>query len=353
MAQRVFSAVALALLAGVAGGAAAADVAACPGNPDAIGVSRVLTVSSKDHPRLGRMQYHDSLPLGPREVVLTFDDGPIAPYTNRVLDILSANCVKATFFLVGRHTAHDPETARRVHAEGHTIGNHSQNHSLHFHQLGEPRAEHELDNGMRTIKAALGDSAALAPFFRIPGLNRTRAIEKYAQAHEMSVWSSDTLADDWTRISAREVLRRALMRLEAKGRGILLLHDIQPRTVLMLPSLLAELKRRGFKIVHAVPEGTAPKPVPNPDDMIAIADAAGPSGAEVPVVTAQLGWPRVLPAATTMSASLDVAEQDAVEAPPQLSRHRKVRLHRPARRHAGPAQQTAVLSWRDRTWTVP
>jgi peptidoglycan/xylan/chitin deacetylase (PgdA/CDA1 family) len=240
------------------------------------------------------MQYRASLPLADREVVLTFDDGPIPPYTTRVLGILAKHCVKATFFLVGRHAAANPEAARLIHAAGHTIGNHSQNHSLHFHELGQPRARREVEQGLRSIKAALGNDAAIAPFFRIPGLNRTWAIERYAETHDISIWSSDTLADDWTPIGAEQVLKRALARLEGKRRGILLLHDIQPRTVLMLPALLTELKRRGFRIVHVVPEGTAPRP-PQPapsDGTTAIASLSAP----------QRGWPRTLPDATTVAA---------------------------------------------------
>jgi hypothetical protein len=72
-------------------------------------------------------------------------------------------------------------------------------------------------------------------------------------------WSVDFMADDWTRISAQEVVRRSLMRLEAKGRGILLLHDIQPATALGLHTLLRELKARGYKVVHVVP-ATASRP---------------------------------------------------------------------------------------------
>ena len=68
-------------------------------------------------------------------------------------------------------------------------------------------------------------------------------------------WSVDFLADDWTRISAQEVARRAVNRIEARGRGILLLHDIQPATALAFPEILRELKARGFKIVHVVPAG--------------------------------------------------------------------------------------------------
>jgi peptidoglycan/xylan/chitin deacetylase (PgdA/CDA1 family) len=262
--SRVLALVALCVLSG--GTVAVAAAAPCPGNPEAIGVSRVLTLNAEEIPRLGLMQYRRSLPLAEREVVLTFDDGPIAPYTDRVLDILSQHCVKATFFLVGRHTAANPEAARRVYLAGHTIGNHSQNHILHFSAIAEARAEREFASSAAIIRAAIGAPDGLAPFVRIPGLGRTRAVEKYMQARSQVVWSADTVADDWTHISSKEVLKRALARLERKGRGVLLLHDIQPRTVSMLPALLTELKRRQFRIVQVVAQGAANAPAEPPAD---------------------------------------------------------------------------------------
>ena len=236
------------------GGAKAGEVA-CPGNPDALGVSRVITVTPEDYSRLGRMQYRQTLPLADHEVVLTFDDGPLPPYTSRVLTALAHECVKATFFMVGRMAAAYPQMVRLVAELGHTIGNHSQNHPIHFDAITEARAE-----SMRSIKTALGNEGTLAPFFRIPGLGRTHAVENFLASHEMIVWSSDTVADDWTPISSDQVLHRALRRLEEKGRGILLLHDIHARTASMLPKLLRELKARGFHIVHVVPGRTPSQP---------------------------------------------------------------------------------------------
>jgi peptidoglycan-N-acetylglucosamine deacetylase len=67
------------------------------------------------------------------------------------------------------------------------------------------------------------------------------------------------VADDWTRIKDSEVARRAISRIEARGKGILLLHDIHQRTVLALPEILNELKSRDYKIVHVVP-ATADRP---------------------------------------------------------------------------------------------
>ena len=256
----------LAMAFALASGAAAAE--SCANNPDALGTSRELVVSAGEYARLGVMQYRDTLPLAHREVVLTFDDGPLPPYTDHVLEALAAECVKATFFLVGRHARAYPDAVRRIYAAGHTIGTHSQNHPLTFNLMSEPHVEHEIDQGIASIGAALGEPRALAPFFRIPGLLRTRNVEAYASARSLVVWSSDTLADDWRLITAAQVLHLAISRLEAKGKGILLLHDIQPRTVLMLPTLLRELKARGFKIVHAVSGGER-LPLPEAPVMVA------------------------------------------------------------------------------------
>src|SRR5690242_20397860 len=74
----------------------------CPGNPNALGTSRVMAIDPRNYPRVGTVQYTHSLPLEEREVVLTFDDGPLPPYTNRILDVLAEQCVKANYFLVGR-----------------------------------------------------------------------------------------------------------------------------------------------------------------------------------------------------------------------------------------------------------
>src|ERR1700733_14338991 len=75
--------------------------ATCPGNDHALGVSRVIAVDPKEHSRIGTMQYQETLPLDDHEVGITFDDGPIPKYTNRILETLAAECVKATFLMVG------------------------------------------------------------------------------------------------------------------------------------------------------------------------------------------------------------------------------------------------------------
>src|SRR5258707_15833434 len=89
--------------------APSAQAADCPGHPDAIGTSRTLVVDPREHPRIGTMQYPETLPLRDHEVVLTFDDGPLPRNSNQVLQILADNCVKAIFFTIGQQARANPE----------------------------------------------------------------------------------------------------------------------------------------------------------------------------------------------------------------------------------------------------
>jgi peptidoglycan/xylan/chitin deacetylase (PgdA/CDA1 family) len=233
----------------------------CPGHPNALGTSRTLVVDPREHPRLGIMQYSETLPLADHEVVLTFDDGPLPRNSNQVLEILASQCVKATFFTIGRMAQSSPEGVRKLRDAGHTIGTHTLDHPLSMNRMSIERARQEIDEGIASVKAALGADAdtTLAPFFRIPGLLRADIVEDYLAAQGIQIWSTDFLADDWRHISSSRVYDLAMKRLEARGKGILLLHDIQARTVAALPRILNELKARGYHIVHVVP-ATAERP---------------------------------------------------------------------------------------------
>ena len=232
--------------------AQAASAADCPGHPDAIGTSRTIVVDPRAHPIIGTMQYAKTLPLADREVVLTFDDGPLPKYSNQILDILAAHCAKATFFLVGRQAKDNPGGVRKVRDAGHTVATHSQNHPTGMDRLPLDRSKQEIEQGIASVTAALAGTAP-APFLRIPGLRVNDAIEEFAASKGLQLWSADFPADDWRHVSANRVYELAIQRLERKGKGILLLHDIQPRTVEALPRILRELKVRGYRIVHVVP----------------------------------------------------------------------------------------------------
>ena len=269
--------------------AAPVSASECPGNPGALGTSRTIVVDPSQHNLLGSFQYRESLPLNDKEVVITFDDGPLPPYSSRILDILARECVKATFFMVGRMATSFPKLVRRTYEEGHTLANHSQSHPFNFHTMSVLDASREIDSGFASIGAAVGDPAKVAPFFRFPGLLRQDSVERYLASKQVMSWSVDFMADDWTRINSREIVRRALARLEAKGKGILPLHDIQPATALGLPELLAELKARGYRVVHVVPSSAAqPATATTADQWLARHPPA--------VATREPSvWPRVLP----------------------------------------------------------
>jgi peptidoglycan/xylan/chitin deacetylase (PgdA/CDA1 family) len=234
-------------------GSPAALAAECPGHPDALGTSRTLVVDPREHPRLGTMQYRETLPLKDHEVVLTFDDGPLPKYSNQILKMLDDECIKATFFIIGEQAKANPEGVRKLVAAGHTVGTHSMNHPLTFDRMPIEKYEPQINGGIEWTSAAMTDPTKLAPFFRIPGLMRAEGVENYLISRGIQVWSADFPADDWRHISSDRVYQLAIQRLEAKGKGILLLHDIQPRTVAALPKIIRDLKARGYRIVHVVP----------------------------------------------------------------------------------------------------
>jgi peptidoglycan-N-acetylglucosamine deacetylase len=284
----------------------------CPGNPGALGTSRVLTIDPSEFPRIGTVQYPKSLPLQDKEVVLTFDDGPMPPYTNRVLEVLAEQCVRANYFIIGRMARGYPELLRQIRAASHVIGTHSQNHPLAFERMAVNAVQGEVDQGIASVAAALNDRSAVAPFFRIPGLLRAPHVESILQSRGLVAWSADVVADDWKHISAAEVVRRSMARLEEKGKGILLLHDIQPATALALPELLRQLKAHGYRIVQVVPAGRgAPPPVVAKIETPA-AKPEPPARAEAPITRPEP--PAAKPTAPT-AAALARKNPDS-EAPP-------------------------------------
>jgi peptidoglycan/xylan/chitin deacetylase (PgdA/CDA1 family) len=262
----------------VVGSSISADAMECAGNSDALGTSRVLAIGPDEFSHVGSMQYKQTLPLNDHEVVITFDDGPLPPYTDIILKILASQCVKANYFLIGGMARTYPYLVRRIYNEGHTVGTHTLDHPLALKRLPPPKVKYEVDGGIAAVEEAIGDPKAVAPFFRIPSLARSDAVDKFLAAHSLITWSTDVVADDWfRRITPKQIVQRAMERLDGNGRGILLLHDIHPATALALPSLLNELKERGYHVVHVVPTGEMPKSVPElPSPPAAVANGAWP-----------------------------------------------------------------------------
>ncbi|HEX3709153.1 MAG TPA: polysaccharide deacetylase family protein [Pseudolabrys sp.] len=233
----------------------AVRAAPCPGNPDALGTERVLIVDAKSTPRVGRKEFPVTLPLGPKELVLTFDDGPWPTTTPKVLDALKHECVQATFFLVGRNTAEHPAIARRELAEGHSIGHHTYSHPLLTTVL-PAQAEAEINRGIEADQFALygkRSSQPTSPFFRFPGFASNPALLDRMQARGIVVFGADVWASDWLPMAPDVELGLILYRIDRIGRGIVLFHDTRKQTAQMLPAFLRALKERGYHVVHVVP----------------------------------------------------------------------------------------------------
>jgi peptidoglycan-N-acetylglucosamine deacetylase len=226
----------------------------CPGNPDALSTSRVIVVDPTTTARVGRKQFAATLPLADKEVVLTFDDGPWPRTTSAVLDALRRECVRATFFLVGRNAAAHPELAKRELADGHTVAYHSFRHPL-LDRMKPEAAEAEIDRGFSAVDMALYGHAASrpqTPFFRFPGFASTPYLLNRLAARHIAVFGADLWASDWRPMLPNRELHLLLDRLRAAHGGIILFHDTKRQTAVMLPAFLRFLKSEGYRVVQVV-----------------------------------------------------------------------------------------------------
>jgi peptidoglycan/xylan/chitin deacetylase (PgdA/CDA1 family) len=227
----------------------------CPGNADALGTERVLTVDAASTPRVGRKHFPQTLPLAVKEVVLTFDDGPEPGSTARVLDALKRECVRASFFLLGRAALAHKELARRELAEGHTVAHHTYSHPL-LDRMPIEAAMAEIDRGFAGVDSALYGKSAGAPatpFFRFPGFASSPALLERLERRGIVVFGADLWASDWNKMTPEQQLQLVLKRIEAARGGIVLFHDTKLQTAAMLPNLLRALKTGGYRVVHVVP----------------------------------------------------------------------------------------------------
>jgi len=254
------SAVALVVLALSVGAAGAqTEPVPCPGNPDALGTARALAVDAATLPRVGRKHFPQTLPLAPKEVVLTFDDGPEPGTTPRVLDALKRECVRASFFLLGRSALAHPELARRELAEGHTVAHHTLAHPL-LNRMSTAAALAEIDRGFAAVDGALygrSDHVPQTPFFRFPGFASSPALLDLLERRGIVVFGADAWASDWNQMAPEQELKLVLDRIEATRGGIVLFHDTKRQTAAMLPALLRALKVRGYRVAHVVPAAGA------------------------------------------------------------------------------------------------
>lgn len=229
--------------------------------PDALGVARTIDIDATGGPWLGA-PYGDPELLRPGEVVLTFDDGPVPRTTRPILAALAAECTKATFFMVGRMAAAYPDVVREVAAQGHTVGTHTWSHA-NLGGASPDRMRAQIESAIATVEKAVGEP--VAPFFRYPYLSSSRASVAYLKDRGIAQIAVDIDSSDYLARKPRSVVQRVMARTVAKGRGIILLHDIHLWTARAVPDLLAHLKEEGFKVVHLRPKA--------PVEALALAEA--------------------------------------------------------------------------------
>ena len=235
---------------------AAAASAECS-RKDALGTSRVLTVDPAATPRVGLKSFPQTLPLEDHEVVLTFDDGPWPATDRKILAALAQECVRATFFLIGKPASEHPELVRRMAAEGHTVAHHTwTHHNLKY--MKPEAATGEIDKGIAAVEAALHSKATTTPstpFFRFPFFEMTQATLDALQARGIAVFGADLWASDWNPMKPAEQLKLLTERLQEARKGIILLHDPKAQTAAMLPAFLRWLRENKYRVVHIVPGG--------------------------------------------------------------------------------------------------
>jgi peptidoglycan/xylan/chitin deacetylase (PgdA/CDA1 family) len=233
---------------------AAAQAADCP-RPGTLGTSRILSVDAATTPRVGLKSFPETLPLGDHEVVLTFDDGPWPSTTARVLAALAHECVRATFFVIGKPAAEHPELVRKIAAEGHAIGHHTWSHRR-LVRIKPSDATDEINRSISAVEMALHGVATTTPttpFFRFPGFESTPATLALLQSRGIVVFGADFWASDWNRMTPKQELKRITDRLKATHKGIILFHDPKAQTAAMLPAFLRYLRDNDYRIVHIVP----------------------------------------------------------------------------------------------------
>jgi len=211
-------------------------------------------------------------------LALTFDDGPHPELTPRLLDILRAEGVRATFYVVGKNVEAYPDIARRIVAEGHEIANHSWSHPA-LTGLGAARLNQEIENTNAVIERVTGRRPTnMRPPY---GALSERVRRSIINDHKLDIilWSVDPL--DWKRPGASVVTQRLVE--GARPGAIMLAHDIHPGTIEAMPGTIAQLKAKGygFATVSQLLAMREPPPPPTPATPAATAAPATNSRAAV------------------------------------------------------------------------
>ncbi|SDB98015.1 Peptidoglycan/xylan/chitin deacetylase, PgdA/CDA1 family [Succiniclasticum ruminis] len=184
-------------------------------------------------------------------IALTFDDGPYPPYTDRLLDVLKAKRIHATFFLVAEQAQQYPELVQRMTAEGHTVGLHAFRHR-DFLKLTEEEKRKDLEQGKNLLRDITGKNPV---YWRPPHGFRDFSVMETAAAQNLTVVNWSVIPRDWTGIDSQEIFRRVMDK--ADDGAIVLLHDgdspgykaSRQATVDAVAPLIDSLREKGYHLV--------------------------------------------------------------------------------------------------------
>src|SRR6266513_1658435 len=197
-------------------------------------------------------------------IAMTFDDGPSATLTPKILDILAAHRIKATFFVIGENVVQHPEVVARAAREGHEIGNHSWSHP-NFGKMSDEGVRSQVKRTDDAIKEATGTRPILLrpPYGSITARQKRWIHDQFG--YQIILWDVDPY--DWKRPGPSVVRNRILK--ETQPGSIVLSHDIHPGTIEAMPSTFDALEAKGFRFVTvseliqmAVPKASRPSPQP-------------------------------------------------------------------------------------------
>lgn len=250
------------------GNAPAAGAANAPAkctNPNAMGVARTVEIDTTGGPGFGFEHFKQHDFLRNKEVVLTFDDGPWVGNTTAVLKALADECVKATFFSIGKHATYYPEILRQVAEAGHSVGSHTWSHA-DLSKKSVEDAKIEIEKGISAVAAAL-QGAPQTSFFRFPVLKHPPELVTYLGERNIAMFSTDMDSFDFTMRKPEQVVKSVMAKLEKHGKGIVLMHDFQHATAEALPELLKQMKEKGYKIVHMTSKDKV-QSLPQYDEML-------------------------------------------------------------------------------------
>ena len=244
--------------------AAPAPAASCPGNPNALGIARVVEVDTLGGPGFGFEHFKSHDFLQPGEVVLTFDDGPWPRHTPAVLAALAEHCTKAIFFPIGKHAMWEPGIMKQVLAGGHAVGSHTWSHA-DLSKKSVQEAKDEIEKGISAVRWAVGGPTA--PYFRFPALRHPPEQITYLGQRHVAIFSTDFDSFDFKMRKPEQVRQAVMTKLKKFGKGIVLMHDFQQATAAAAADLLKDLKAGGYKVVYMKPKDSI-KTIASYDELI-------------------------------------------------------------------------------------